>query len=202
MILRSMLGLSTLLGFAPAAVSPPAEAPAEAPVEVAVEPSPEVTAIRAELARGVAGLRFDGSPAPYRAEARMVRADLLSVDGSYGGIITDVFDKQAIGTVEIRVGSAARDNSNYFGTDSGIARVDVALDQSPGYVRKKLWLGLDRAFRGAAQAYSQKRVALQRLAGDEQPPDFTDPPAPFTLVLPPPTRSSSIARASRGWSRR
>jgi predicted Zn-dependent protease len=97
-----------------------------------------------------------------------------------------VFDKQAIGTVEIRVGSAARDNSNYFGTDSGIARVDVALDQSPGYVRKKLWLGLDRAFRGAAQAYSQKRVALQRLAGDEQPPDFTDPPAPFTLVLPPP----------------
>lgn len=146
----------------------------------------EVEAIADELTRGLEGLRFeDASGEPYFAEARTVRAELLSLDGSYGGLIVDVLDQQAIGIVEMRVGSHQRDNTNFFGPDSGTARLDVPLSPAPRFMRKKVWLGLDRAFRGATQALSAKKVVLQRLAGDGLPPDFTQPVPPIdeTVVM-------------------
>jgi len=139
---------------------------------------PELQALSDEIQRGLAGLRLPGTPEPYRAEVRLVRAELLSLDGSYGGVITNVLDRQAAGAVEVRVGSVARDNTNYFGGDSGIEQVEVALEPSAGYASRKLWLALDDAFRGASKAWSQKQVTLKRLAGGEQPPDFTPPPQP------------------------
>jgi hypothetical protein len=151
-------------------------------------PSPEqgeVEAVAAELKRGLAGLRLEDSAEPYRAEVRFVRADLLSLDGSYGGVIANVVDRQAIGTAEVRVGSVARDNSNFFGSDSGVVRLDVPLDSSPVFMRKKVWLALDQAFRGATQGYAQKQVVLQRLAGDEQPPDYTASSARVVLKRKP-----------------
>jgi TldD protein len=142
----------------------------------------ELEAVAGELARGLAGLRLNGAPAPYRAEARFVRADLLSLDGSYGGLVTNVMNRQAIGAVEVRVGSPERDNTNFFGGDSGVARVDIALEPAPRLLRKKLWLGLDRAFRGSTRAYAQKRVTLERLADVVRAPDYTEGPGPVSRV--------------------
>jgi hypothetical protein len=152
----------------------------------------EVEAVAAELERGLAGLRLQGSPAPYRAEVRWVRADLLALDGSYGGVITNVIDRQSIGTAEVRVGSVERDNSNFFGGDSGMVRIDVPLAPTPSYMRKKVWLGLDQAFRGATQSYAAKLVVLERLAGKEQPPDFT--PATGAVTHREPAVESKIDR--------
>lgn len=152
---------------APAAEPAAAEASSTKPVDR------EVEAVEAELARGLEKLRIDGAAAPYRAEVRYVRADLLSLDGSYGGLITNVVDRQAVGTAEVRVGSFQRDNSNFYGTDSGVQRIEVPLEKAPPFLRRKVWLGLDRAFRGASRAFSQKEVALDRLEADEQPPDFS-----------------------------
>jgi microcin-processing metallopeptidase PmbA/TldD-like protein len=160
----------------------PAPAPTTAPpaTTTANEPlAPELNAMRDELQRGLGGLTLPGTPAPYRVELRMVRAELLSLDGSYGGVITNVLDRQSAGAVEVRVGSTARDNTNFFGGDSGIAQLEVALDPAPQYAAKKLWLALDVAFRGASKAWSQKQVVLKRLAGAEQPPDYTAAPAPL-----------------------
>jgi hypothetical protein len=124
----------------------------------------EVVAVQEELTRGLAGLRLPEAPAPYRAEARWVRAELLSLDGSYGGIITNVMQTQAAGVVELRVGSAQRDDSNFLGTDAGITRFDVPVEPAPEFLRKQIWLALDRAFRGATLAFSQKQVALEQLS--------------------------------------
>ncbi len=178
MIVRSLFALLALLGPAAAA---PAPAPAPTTTAATTEPalSPELTALRDELARGLSGLQLPGTPAPYRVELRMVRAQLLSLDGSYGGVIANVLDRQSAGAVEVRVGSAARDNTNFFGGDSGVAQLEVALEPSPQYAAKKLWLALDVAFRGASKAWSQKQVVLKRLAGAEQPPDFTAAPPPL-----------------------
>jgi TldD protein len=155
------------------------------PAEVAAAPvsgpqAAELEAVAAELARGSSNLRLTGAPDPYRAEARFVRADLLSLDGSYGGLVTNVMNRQAIGAVEVRVGSPQRDNSNFFGGDSGVARLDVALHPASRLLRKKLWLGLDRAFRGATRAYAQKLVTLKRLVDEVRPPDYTDGPGPVS----------------------
>lgn len=165
-------------------------APAAEKTEKPAEPSPpatppvldaETTAMQAELSRGLAGLRVTGAPAPYRAEVRTVRAQLLSLDGSYGGVIVNVLDRQSAGAVEVRVGSPARDNTNFFGGDSGIAQLEVALDSAPRFASKKLWLSLDNAFRGATKAWTTKQVVLKRLATGDQPPDYTPPGAPVIM---------------------
>lgn len=159
-----------LLAIVPVAAGAWAAAPSESMPERA-----EIKAIRAELERGLAGLRLPEAPRPYRAEVRTVRAELLSIDGSYGGLITDLLERQSIGMVDVRVGSRERDNSNFFGGDGGIARLDVSEELSPDLTRKRVWLGLDRAFRGATQAYAAKKVALQRLAAEDLPPDDAGP---------------------------
>jgi len=124
----------------------------------------EIVAVQEELARGLAGLRLPQAPAPYRAEARWVRAELLSLDGSYGGVITNVMQTQTAGVLELRVGTAQRDDSNFLGTDAGITRFEVPVEPAPAFLRKQLWLALDRAFRGATLAFSQKQVALEQLS--------------------------------------
>jgi TldD protein len=158
-------------------VASPARAAPPAPESTVVLPA-EIEAVRSELQRGVDRLRLPDAAAPYRAEARWVRAELLSLDGSYGGLITNVHEWQAIGTVDMRVGSPARDNGNFFGGQSGIARMDVPAEIAPAYLRKKVWLSLDRAFRGATKSYAQKLVVLERLAGEQLPADFTLPDGP------------------------
>ncbi|MBK8236217.1 MAG: hypothetical protein IPK74_11715 [Deltaproteobacteria bacterium] len=179
---------ATAAAGAPAttATTPPAAATPPTAGEVSpTKPTddPELAAILAELTRGLQGLRVNGTPPPYRAEVRMVRAELLSLDGSYGGVIVNLRDRQSAGAVELRVGTPARDNTNYFGGDSGIAQLEVALEPTPQYAAKKLWLALDGAFRGASKAWSQKQVILKRLAGAEQPPDFTPPPPATTRLV-------------------
>ncbi len=159
-----------------------ASARSGAPAGVRAE---EAAAVEAELRRGVQSLRLEGAAEPYRAEVRYVRARLLSLDASFGGVITNVQERQSAGIAEIRVGSPERDNANFFGGEGGLVRVDVPLEPAPDYLRRKVWLALDGAFRGATQAFAQKEIALERLAGDAQPPDFTKPPAAVTIRTEP-----------------
>jgi predicted Zn-dependent protease len=162
-----------LVATAPAATPAPAKAPAPEGAKDATREAEEVRAVSAELTRALAGLRLNDAPAPYRAEARWVRADLLSLDGSYGGVITNVFERQTTGFVELRVGTPERDNTNFFTDESGTGRFTVSLDPAPGFLRKQLWLALDQAFRGATLAFAQKRTTLERLQAKEVPHDLS-----------------------------
>ncbi len=184
MTLSSICWLLAALAVAPASTTSPAPtaAPDAAPAEddaKATKPvdakaaTAEVRAVAAELERAVTGLRLQDAPAPYRAEARWVRADLLSLDGSYGGVITNVFERQTAGVVEVRVGTPERDNTNFFTDNSGIARFVVSLSPSPKFIRKQLWLALDQAFRGATLAYAQKKTTLDRLQAEDVPHDLS-----------------------------
>jgi TldD protein len=185
-----VVGGSALAG--PAAPTPPAEdkpaegvpVPAGAAVAPAAANTAELDAAAAELARALAGLRLPDAPAPYLAEARWVRADLLSLDGSYGGVITDVQERQAAGLAELRVGDRKFDNTNFFGDESGTARFAVGIEPSASYMRKQLWLALDNAFRGATRAYSQKQTTLERLQTKDVPDDYGAPPPAVVSVGP------------------
>lgn len=139
---------------------------------------PEATAARAELERGLDQLRLPDSPAPYYAEVRLVRAEMLTLDGSYGGVITDLHERQAAGSLSIRVGTAQQGSAGFFGPSTESSFV-LPLRPDPVVTRKKLWLGMDAAFRGALAAYNAKQAVLSRLAGDPPPPELAPGPAPF-----------------------
>lgn len=199
---KRTLGLAAA-GLLAALAIGPAQAHTTGPEPAAQAPSAyetawrqELAAVQQELDRGVAKLRLPDSPKPYRAEARWVRAQLLNLDGSYGGIITDVFEQQSVGVAEVRVGSAERDDSNFFGSDAGISRVDIPLSPAPGYLKKQLWLALDRAFRGATVAYSQKQVAIEQLSTEVTVHDLSAGPDTgehVALAPPPPIDRAAAA---------
>jgi len=154
----------------------------------------EVAAIEQELARGVAGLKLPDSPTPYLAQVQLIRATVLSLDGSYGGVITDVLEDQAAASVEVRVGSAARDQSGTFGSDGPQLRFNISIDPSATLSRRKLWLALDQAFRAATATFAQKQSILARLAGEPLPPDLGPKPDPQPRNPAPPAVASEIDR--------
>lgn len=169
--------LALVLAPAPAKVEATASKSEVVAVQGPVEL--EIAAIEQELARALAGLRLPDAPAPYLAQVQLIRATVLSLDGSYGGIITDVLEDQAAASAEVRVGSAARDQSGTFGSDGPQLRFNVALEPSAGLSRRKLWLALDQAFRAATATYAQKQAILARLAGEPPPPDLAPAPDPL-----------------------
>jgi TldD protein len=166
----------------------------------------EVAALQAELLRGVAELRLPDAAAPYAADLRLVRADSLVLDGSYGGVIEDLLTHETLANVSVRVGSLARDNGNYLG--SGEVQPTFVLPHAPDSIaaRKRLWLAMDTSYRAACAAYQSKLSAIDRLA-DKQLPDDRAPlpepvvelawaPASKDLVDPPTTESTQFDRAA------
>lgn len=141
--------------------------------------SSEIDALRAELARGVAKLRLPDAEAPYVAELRAVRAESLTLDGSYGGVIVDLRSTDAIASVSMRVGSPERDNGNYFG---GNVEPSFRLPKTPNgpAARKRLWLAMDSAYRAATGAYQAKLSAIDRLADKDLPRDRS--PGPGAVI--------------------
>ncbi len=162
MTFAHLVAASLFLGQAPVQGQPSASSPALG----------EAEAIEQELVRGVKKLRLEDAPTPFLAVARIMRWELLSIDGSYGGIITDVHERQAVGTVEVRVGTPERDQSNMFGQDGAQMRFALPLRPDAACTRQRIWLAMDQAFRAATGTYAQKQAILGRLAGDPPPPDL------------------------------
>lgn len=140
----------------------------------------ELAALEAELDRGIAELRLPGSAKPYAADLRVVRAESLTLDGSYGGVITDLRSTQAIATVALRVGSHERDNSNYFGGENVEQSFQLPRDPDPTAARKRLWLAMDASYRAASATYEAKLSAIDRLADTNLPADRS--PLPKQVV--------------------
>lgn len=191
----------------PAAASPPASTsarpaaapatpatPAPAPAPTSETAALEIAAVEQEIARSLAGLRLPDAPAPYHATVYLVRADVLSIDGSYGGIVTDIHEEQAAAGVDIRVGTPERDQTGVFGQDGAWPRFNLSLVPSAELTRHKLWLALDQAFRRATGTHAQKLAILARLAGEPLPPDFGPRPEPVPRQPAPAPASDVIDR--------
>lgn len=142
----------------------------------------ELAAMQAELLRGVAQLRLPDAAEPYEAELRAVRADSLMLDGSYGGVIADMFTREALASVTVRVGSHVRDNGNFFGAGNVQPNFQLGFDPDPIAARKRLWLALDQSYRAACAGYKAKLSAIDRLADKDLPVDRT--PLPGTAGAP------------------
>ena len=142
----------------------------------------ELEALRAELRRGVENLRVEGQAKPYEAELRMVRVRTLTVDASYGGILTDLQEDQGFATVELRVGSSEQDNGNFYGANLAPSFV-LPLQPNATLARKGLWLAMDAAYRAASSSYVAKEAARARLASGPETLDRGAAPPPGSHLL-------------------
>ncbi|KIG16740.1 TldD-domain protein [Enhygromyxa salina] len=176
--------------------------PLRAALAAGEEGQSELAAMQAELLRGVAELRLPDAAEPYAAELRAVRADSLILDGSYGGVIADMYSRDALASVTVRVGSHERDNGNFFGAGNVQPNFQLCFNPDPIASRKRLWLALDQSYRAASAGYKAKLSAIDRLADKQLPVDRAALPAASqvidlqwapnatTLVDPDPARAS------------
>jgi TldD protein len=147
-------------------------------------------AMQDELARSKNDLRIGDEPRPhYLAYTITDLEEALSV-ASFGAAQLARRERERVVRVDLRVGDAALDNSN-FDADGGYSTSEwywkvIPIDDDYLALRRELWLATDDAYRAALERLAAKRGAAERQAANlEHPaPDFA------------PTRAATIVHAS------
>ncbi|MEP7364395.1 MAG: metallopeptidase TldD-related protein [Acidobacteriota bacterium] len=121
------------------------------------------------------GLKLPNLPSPYFIEYALDDTYSYSVSCVLGALIAANSAKARLPRVQLRVGSAEFDNTNYvysqfFGGRMSSGR--IPLEAGPVVMRREFWLATDRAYKGAVQAVARKRAALQNVTQQEKLNDF------------------------------
>jgi TldD protein len=136
----------------------------------------------AELIR----LRVSLDP-PYYTEYRVEDTISHSMTAELGAVVDDSDSAFRIPSVEMRVGTAAFDNTDHvFSEAYGGNRYDpgrLPLDNDYLAFRQVFWLATDRAYKTAEDAIARKRSSLKNMSQTDALPDFS--PAPVAhLIMP------------------
>jgi TldD protein len=153
-------------------------------------------AAHAELARAQV-LQLPDQPSPYHVVYEVLDGDVVTVGGA-GGALTS-FDHGPYRTtrVEVRVGDAQLDNSNFdvsFGERDGVRVRGLPHEDVVDALRRELWLATDDAYKGAAEQLSAKRAAQEGREPSTLPSLLTVAPLK-TPVLPRPAVDAEAMRA-------
>lgn len=145
------------------------------------EESVLLRAMRDELGRSVAHLRLPQMAAPYFLSYRVEESEVAFASASFGALVEHSQRRGRTLIVELRVGSADFDNTNFLPTRSWSSpqtrffRLPLADDYQE--LRRSIWLATDVAYKHALETLAKKRGALENQTR-EAVPDFS-PAAPF-----------------------
>jgi TldD protein len=142
-------------------------------------------ALRDELARSATELHLGDEPRPYYVAYTISDAEQATVSATYGAVTASHAYRGRLLRTDVRVGSAAFDNTNF---ELG-AKVDALPEEDDyGALRRELWLRTDEAYKAALELLARKRAAAAGQAGGEDDPalgDFSkEPPARLEIPFP------------------
>jgi hypothetical protein len=163
--------------------SPPAESAAMAKVRTAAMSDPLLRAIFEEVARAKT-LRSLGESI-YYIEVTSDDAEAFSLQASLGSSYAPTRNRLRPLRIQVRVGGPTFDNTNslyseyYSGTRFDPETLPLDNDLMP--LKQHLWLGLDRAYKTAVEAFGKKGAALRGVTVTDPLPDFW-PSAPVSIL--------------------
>ena len=144
-------------------------------------------AMRAEIARAKE-LKLPGVNDPlYYVEYGLDDVRTYLVAATLGAIVREEDGRARVPRVQVRVGDAAFDNTNYIFTDLfGSARAGggVPLDNDLATLRRYFWLATDRVYKGSVEAIARKRAALRNVTQQDKLNDFAKA-EPTKIILAP-----------------
>ena len=135
----------------------------------------------AELQRSKSQLKLEDTQPPYYIDYRLMDVDQYVAEAAFGALRTSMRTRIRMLRIVVRVGDYKHDS--YYGPGQGI--VDVGpLDDDEATLRHQLWLGTDRAYKAAAEAYTAKQAELKKYTVDQPVDDFAQAsPVQFTGPL-------------------
>ncbi|MDB4983568.1 MAG: peptidase modulator of gyrase, partial [Myxococcales bacterium] len=122
-------------------------------------------ALQDELARTMSELHLGDEPRPYYVAYTITDAQQENASAAFGALTSAHAYEGRLLRTDLRVGSAAFDNTNF---EPG-AKVDaLPMEDDYATLRRELWLRTDEAYKTALELYARKRAAAAGQAnGDE-----------------------------------
>ncbi len=132
-------------------------------------------AMRDELARSMERLKEAQLDTPYFIAYRVRERQTQFAAATLGSLLQSNASHSRWFAVEVRVGSAALDNTNFLsaGFQPFVGAVQLPLDSDYQEMRRNMWLSTDAAFKQAVENLARKRSALQNRNRTEDLPDFS-----------------------------
>jgi len=122
-------------------------------------------ALREELARSIDELRMEELDRPYFIAYTVQDIDQRAAAASFGAQVPSAEGRRRQLGVEVRVGDADFDNTNFRSRTSFNPRLGITailpLTDNVVELRRQIWLATDRAYKTALEALAKKRAALQ-----------------------------------------
>jgi TldD protein len=140
-------------------------------------------AVDAEITRSIETLRLPDQEGPYYVSVDILEGLYTMTEAELGVEIFHEKRPHRTARVDVRVGDASLDSSNFsgsFGTTDGLNIRGLAHESVEVATRRELWLAIDAAYKGATETLAAKKAAREGQATG-RPPDLA--PAPV-LQLP------------------
>ncbi len=143
-------------------------------------------AMRDELARTVQELRMEDLEAPYFVAYTVRDIERKGAQASFGALLPGFEFRRRILTVEVRVGDASFDNTNFLSLQIRNSRTTarLPLEDNEIELRRQIWLATDAAYKKALEGLAAKRAALKSATPGEQLGDLS-PAEPYTYFEEP-----------------
>ena len=142
---------------------------------------PVLRAMLAEMQRSKTQLKLADMQPPYYVDYRLMDVDQYVAEAAFGALRSSLRTRVRMLRIVVRVGDYKQDS--YYGPGQGV--VDVGpLDDDEASLRHQLWLGTDRAYKAAAEAFTAKQAELKKYTVDQPVDDFAHAsPVQFTGPL-------------------
>ena len=156
-------------------------------------------AMRAELKRTMEDLVMEDLDRPYFVAYTVQDTELSGASAVFGALLPGPQNRTRQLTVDLRVGDATYDNTNFPFSRTPPSEATLPLENDVGELRRRIWLATDDAYKNALEALADKRAAFQNQTRSQDLGDL-GPAEPFIYAegtgppLPPPGQIESLAR--------
>jgi len=143
------------------------------------------TATEAELLRTMEQLTLPDDAAPYFVVMEILDGEVSTATASFGALDGIDNGPYRYARVEVRVGSAEVDNTNFdvaYGERNGVQIRALPHEDEPIAIRRELWLAADMAYKGATEQFAAKQSA--RDGHDDKHTDDLGASQPLTQESP------------------
>jgi TldD protein len=159
------------------------------------EPSPAsilIDTMEAELHRAMGSLGNTATdatqqPKPYFLSYAVSDADSIAMSAQFGAIVGSNESRRRVADVQVRLGTAAEDNTHGDHRNSALTTVPLPLTDDGAALARSLWFATNRGYAKALDGYLKVKTEQQVRAKEEDgSADFSNEKAATDLLPSPP----------------